>query len=350
MIFVGIVCKDERDLPQSVAHQVFFDTIFVKGLGRGLIGRVGSLRQAVLNKGDHNFIMGGLVMKKWIFIGVGVLVVIIAVVLIVGALKLGPIIKTAVNTYGPGITKTDMRLSDVDVSILSAKAELKGFYLGNPKGFTSPQAMSVGGIYLDVDEGSLTGDTIIIDKIEVVSPQITYEKKKGTDNFQTILNNVTQKVGSEKPVKEEPAQKKEAGKKLLIKNFILRDGSVNLVVPLLKGKSVSAPLPDIHLKDIGKGKEGASPAQVAKEIFAALYEKITSPSVTDNLNNMLKTLGPDVKAIGEDVKKKLEDAKEDVTKQLEEKTEDIKKQLEGSKEAQEGIKDVTDKLKGFLNK
>ena len=142
-------------------------------------------------------------MKKWILISGGVLVVIIAVVLVVGVLKLGPIIKKAVNTYGPGITNTDMRLADVDVSIFSAKAELKGFYLGNPKGFQSPQAMTVGGIYLDVDEGSLTGDTIIIDKIEVVAPQITYEKKKGTDNFQTILNNVTKSVGSEKPSKKE---------------------------------------------------------------------------------------------------------------------------------------------------
>ena len=90
------------------------------------------------------------------------------IVLVVGLSNLGPVIKSAVNTYGPEITKTDVRLGDVKVSLFSAEAQLKDFYLGNPKGFKSPQAMKVRSIKMDVNEKSITTDTIVVDRIEVV--------------------------------------------------------------------------------------------------------------------------------------------------------------------------------------
>lgn len=243
-------------------------------------------------------------MKKWILIGSGAVVVIIIVLLIVGVSNLGPMIKNAVNTQGPKITKTDVRLGDVGVSIFSAEAKLKDFYLGNPKGFKSPQAMKVGAIYVDVDEKSLTGDAIIIEKIEVVAPEITYEKIRGTDNFKTILNNVKSSVGADKPSKGESG-KEDEGRKIIIRNLIVRDGKVNLAIAALGGKSLSASLPDIHLKDIGKKKGGASPAEAFKEVFAELHEKITSPSVNDTLNKGLKELGIGIKGLGEGTKKEM---------------------------------------------
>jgi hypothetical protein len=69
-------------------------------------------------------------MKKWILIGAGAVVVIVVVILVLAVSNLGPIIKSAVNTYGPNITKTDVRLGDVDVSIFSGQAQLKDFFLG----------------------------------------------------------------------------------------------------------------------------------------------------------------------------------------------------------------------------
>ena len=257
-------------------------------------------------------------MKKWILIGSGAVVVIIIVLLVVGVSNLGPIIKNAVNTHGPKMTKTEVRLGDVGISIFSAEAKLKDFYLGNPRGFKSPQAMNVGAIYVDVDEKSLAGDTIVIDKIEVVAPEITYEKIRGTDNFKTILNNVKRSVGTDKPAKKGPSGKEGEGRKIIIRNFIVRDGKINLVMAVLGGKSISASLPDIHLKDIGKKKGGASPAEAFKEIFAELHEKISSPAVNDTLNKGLKALGIGVKEVGEGAKK--------------------------------GIGSVTDKVKGLFGK
>ena len=249
-------------------------------------------------------------MKKWIFIGIGAVIVIIVVVLIVGLSNLGPMIKTAVNTYGPGITKTEVRLGDVKVTLFSAKAELKDFYLGNPKGFKSPQAMKVRFIKMDVNEKSITSDTIIIDRIEVVAPEITYEKIRGTDNLRAILDNINEAVGMDRAPSKKQESEKEGGKKFLIKNFIVRDGKVGLAMPLLGGKTLSAPLPDIHLKDLGEKKGGASPAEVFKEVFASLYQKITSPAVTDVFNKELKSLGKNIESIGDKAKEGLGAAKD----------------------------------------
>ena len=100
--------------------------------------------------------------------------------------------------------------------------------------------------------------------------------------------------GCGQPDKKDPA-KKGRGKQLIISDFILKNGKVNLAVEMPGGimgdQSISADLPDIHLKDLGKKKGGSSPAEIAKEILAALYGKIQSPNVMGTLDDQLKKLG-----------------------------------------------------------
>jgi uncharacterized protein involved in outer membrane biogenesis len=233
-------------------------------------------------------------MKKWIFIGLGAIVILLIVVVVVGISKLGPLVKMAVNTYGPKITNTELRVDDVGISLFSAEAKLKKFFLGNPKGFKSPSAMKVGSIYVDVDRGSITKNPIIINRIEVVEPEITYEKQGKTDNFQSILSNVQKNVPQKGSAKKETA-KEGPGKQLIINDFIVKKGKVNLAVAMAGGalgeQEIKTDLPDIHLKDIGKKKGGASAAEVTKEIVAALYGKIRSPAVMGALTDQLKSLG-----------------------------------------------------------
>ena len=275
-------------------------------------------------------------MKKWLLIGGGVIVVIIIVGIIMVASNLGPMIKTAVNTYGPDITKTEVRLGDVGISIFSAKAEIKDFFLGNPQGFNSPHAVKVGSIHVDVDEKSLTGDTIIIDRVEVVAPDISYEKSGRSDNFKTILNNVNKTIGADKKTAGKEPQQNKAGKKMIIRNFVVKDGKVNLNMTLLAGQTISASLPDIHLKDIGKKKGGALPAEVFDEVFKALYAQINSPDVTQTLNQGLKAFGTSFEALGKDPSKELQ--------KTQERFEAI------GKDPEKDVKAVTDTLKGLFGK
>ncbi len=259
-------------------------------------------------------------MKKLILIGCALLVVVAAVVFF-GLSNLGPIIKKAVNTYGPEITQTKVRLGDAGVSLFSGEAKLSDFQLGNPKGFNTPEAMKVGSIYVNVDEKSLTGNPIIIDKIEVVAPEITYERSGRGDNFNALLRNVKQRTGAGKSGGDasKPAETEASGggKKLLIRSVVIKDGRVNLAAKALAGQTISAELPYIELKDVGGQKEGVTPAKAMNLILAELYTQMQSPDVTTVLNKGLEELGVTVKGISvkgldEKSKKQVESLKDKV--------------------------------------
>jgi hypothetical protein len=111
----------------------------------------------------------------------------------------------------------------VRVTLLSGRATIKNFTLGNPKGFRSPRAMKVASISMSLGLASLLSDTIII-----------------------------------------------------------RGGRVTLHTPDLPSGTAGAALPDIHMRDVGRN--GAPPSEVFSRILAVLYDRLTMPIVIDTLN------------------------------------------------------------------
>lgn len=234
-------------------------------------------------------------MKKWLLIGAIAVGAVIAVVFF-GLSNLGPILKTAVNTYGPKITQTDVRLGNAGVSLFAGEVHLQDFILGNPKGFAAPQAVKVGSIYVNLEEKTLTGNPVVIDKLEVRAPEITYEKSGAGDNFQALLQNVKRTTGGGQGGSAAKAQDGDGGKKLVIRSMIIRDGRINLTAAALAGQHVTTDLPYVEIKDVG-GRNGAPPAQVAAEILAVIYRQLQSPDVNAALAQGLKTLGVEVQGI-----------------------------------------------------
>jgi uncharacterized protein involved in outer membrane biogenesis len=281
-------------------------------------------------------------MKKVVIIG-GALVIIVIILIVIGLSNLGPIIKTAVNKYGPQITKTEVTLKDVGISIFSAEATLKEFRLGNPKGFKSPYAVSVGKVHVDVNERSLTQDTIIIDKIEMVAPEIIYERGLKTDNFKALLNNVKGTAKEEKAT-EKTSGDSAKGKKIIIKDFLMSNAKLSLAVTMADVRSVDAEIPDIHLTDLGARDGGVPPAEAFELILAALHKSVTSPGVSNALKESLKNIGADIKGAGKDIGKQAKTAAEDykasgedTRKQVEDKGKQLEKELDALKGGSRGL-------------
>jgi uncharacterized protein involved in outer membrane biogenesis len=248
-------------------------------------------------------------MKKWIFLCAGAFVLIVVILFVVLVSNLESTIREAVNVYGPKITRTEVRLGNVSISLFGGKATLKDFYLGNPRGFTSPEAMTVALISINLEKKSITSDTIIIDRIELLRPEITHERRGNTDNFKAILENIKRETGTENTARKEPS-KEGKQKKILIRNFIVKDGKINLVVPGLAGQRISASLPELHLGNVGTGKNGKSPAEAFSEVFARLYEKITSSAVTKTFQEELKADDSASRDVGKGVQKEVGSATE----------------------------------------
>jgi uncharacterized protein involved in outer membrane biogenesis len=221
--------------------------------------------------------------KKWL-IAAGIFAVALFCATILLVTHLDSLITKAINTYGPEITGTEVRIDDVRVSFLTGKATVKNFLLGNPKGHRSAHAAQVASIFVDLEPGSLLGDTIVIKRIEVVQPDIIYEKRGGTDNFKAIAKHAEQKA-KEKGLVSGETGGKTPGKKLLIREFIVKGGRVTLYTPDLPSGTASAAIPDMHLRNVGR--DGAEPSMVFSQVLAALYERLTMPIVVDTLNRGL---------------------------------------------------------------
>ena len=93
-----------------------------------------------------------------------------------GSTLLNKSIKTGVETFGPKVTQTPVRLDEVKLSVLSGNGLLSGLYVGNPEGFKSENIFALGQVEVDIVPRSLLSDEIVINKIYIQKPHISYEK------------------------------------------------------------------------------------------------------------------------------------------------------------------------------
>lgn len=224
-------------------------------------------------------------MKKW-FVIPAVLVVLLAGSAAALLLSLNSLIVREVNSVGPELTGTAVRLEKADVSLFSGTGVFTGFIVGNPKGFTDTPALSVGSLGLELVPSSVLEDTVVIPKIEIIRPDVLYELAEDTSNIETILKHVRnvaekKKAGSGEAAQAEPsadAQKK-LRKKVIIDELIIREAKATLLIPALK-LSVSVPLPEIRLTGIGREGSGVTLAQGVVIVLREMKTALESATVS----------------------------------------------------------------------
>ncbi|OGQ78731.1 MAG: hypothetical protein A3F90_06190 [Deltaproteobacteria bacterium RIFCSPLOWO2_12_FULL_60_19] len=208
-------------------------------------------------------------MKKLLYIG-GALLVVIAIGLYFFLSSLNSIVKAAVEKVGSDATQAQVRLANVDIQITSGKGAMRGLTVGNPSGFKTDRAFSLGEISLQVDVGSVTKDTVVIKEIVIAAPEVTYELATGGSNIDALQRNLNAYAGGGGGKTEKSKGSSEGGRKLVIENLYVRNGKVNVSATALGGKTMTTPLPDIHLTNIGKQSGGATAGQVTQQVLSAI--------------------------------------------------------------------------------
>jgi uncharacterized protein involved in outer membrane biogenesis len=226
-------------------------------------------------------------MKKILII---IPVIIIVLILAVG-FSLDSIIKHGVETVGPRAIGAEVRLRDVDISPFSGKGQLKGLFIGNPGGFNSESAFILKEVRIALDVKSIFSEKIVVDEIYIDAPDITYEKGARSDNIQTILSNIKKFAGASEAKAETgtAAESEEAEKKIQINRLTIKNGKVHMSMTELGKQGLDLDLPDINMKDIGKGEKGATLSEAMEQIFAKLNTNISS-TVSGSLKDISKTL------------------------------------------------------------
>jgi hypothetical protein len=221
-------------------------------------------------------------MKK-LFITILIVLAILGITAIIGiAMFMNSIIKQGVETAGPKVTQVEVKLDGVNVSLFSGKGEIKGLVLGNPAGFTTPNAVKVGKAGVVVKPGSIFSDKVIIESVSVEAPEITIEGGLKDNNLTKILANINSAVGKGSPGAPAPAgdQKSKPSKKLQVNDFAITGGKINLRLAILGGKATTVPLPDIHFKDLGQGPAGITAEELLNKVFQAITEHSLKAAVT----------------------------------------------------------------------
>jgi uncharacterized protein involved in outer membrane biogenesis len=228
-------------------------------------------------------------MKKIISLVVLGLVVVIAGAIIYISMNAGSMVKAGVETYGPQYTKTKVELGGVDASLFAGEISINDFLIGNPKGYKTSHAFKVGAVKVTVNLRSLTGETIHVKEIVIEAPDIIYELGGGGSNLQTIQNNVSKASGGGKAKAAKSSD--EEGPRVIIDNLYIRNAKVALSAGMLGGKKIPVPVPDIHLKDIGKDSKdgkGATMSEAAGKVMDEITGSVTKAASAINLDDIKK--------------------------------------------------------------
>ena len=239
-------------------------------------------------------------MKKWILRLFLLLVLLVLVGIVAAHFFLDGAIKKGVETYGPEFTKVSVKLDSANVMLLSGSGSLKGLVVGNPEPYKSPNSISLGVASLAIDPASLLSDKIVINSINIQSPQITFETDLKANNLSKILDNVQNSSGSDQ--KSAPADKTSssgASKKLQVNDFLMSGGKIHVTVNALGNtKATTVALPEIHLKNLGTGPEGITAAELTKLVITEIEDKAKTASA-----QTVADLAKGAEVIGRDLSK-----------------------------------------------
>lgn len=232
----------------------------------------------------------------------------VAILLLVVALYvtlqffLGSIVKSGVNKFGPAITQTKVLLEGAKISPLSGVGTLTGLSVGNPEGWSQTDAFRLAKAHLSVEPFSLLKDHIVINELIIEKPEFNYETKLIASNISDLLKNVEKSMGTSDTPASTPTSKEGKPIKLVVKKLVLKDAQVSLAVA---GKTMTMPMPQIDMVDVGVKEGGITPAQLATAIMRHITPQVVAAS-TQALTKLGGTSGAaaaeGAKKVGEAIK------------------------------------------------
>ena len=195
------------------------------------------------------------------------------------------LIKRAIEHFGPDLTGVIVRVKAVKFEPVEGSGAISGLEVGNPPGFSTPRALSLGEIRLAVDPGTLTSDVVRIKELTIDSPNITYERGSKADNLTTIQKHIESRLPKSKG--GEGSKSSDAPqRKFIVDRVVVKNGKVNY------GGAVSVGMPDIQLRDLGKKSNGATAAELVDEVWTQMTRSAVSraPAAIENLRDKVKGL------------------------------------------------------------
>lgn len=226
--------------------------------------------------------------------------------------SLDGMVKTAIETYGSQATETTVLVDSVQIVLKDGSGAIRGLTVGNPQGFATPQAFSLGQVATQVDLNSLSEEVTVIEHIIVQAPEVFFELNEAGETNLGVLKQNLSSANSGTSASSSANRDSGAEPKYIIRKLLFTDGNIHARAVALN-QDYELKLPQIEMSNLG-GKNGATPKQIAEQVLKTLTDR----------------------SLAEVQKQGIDQYKA----QLEDK---INQQLEAEKQQ------INDKLKGMLN-
>ena len=220
------------------------------------------------------------------------------------------IVKNAVNKYGSQVTGTEVKLGGFQFSPFDGWAKMSNLTVANPKGYAQANIVSLGDVEVKLDIKSLLNPMIVVEKVVVSKPEVTYELSNVTrNNISDLLANINKNTASTKKAEEE--NKSEAGKKVAVDLLNVVDGKVSVAASVAgQGAAVGLPLPKIEMKNIGR--ENNAQGETIVDTLTIVLKKILMVSYDTVVKNGLSGLKDVADEATKEVSDKAEEASEGI--------------------------------------
>ena len=197
-------------------------------------------------------------------------------------------VKTAIETYGSQATETTVLVDSVQIVLKDGSGAIRGLKVGNPQGFATPLAFSLGEVATQIDLKSLSEEVTVIEHIIVQAPQVFFElNAAGKNNLAVLKHNLSSTSSGPSP---SASTNRDSGAepKFIIRKLLFADGNIHARAVALN-KDYELKLPMLEMNNLG-GKNGATPQQIAAQVLKTLTDRALAEVQRQGINQYKEQL------------------------------------------------------------
>lgn len=213
------------------------------------------------------------------------LVTVVALLLVIGGAllyvgtQLDAIVARLIAKHGSAATRTEVRVSGVEIRLADARGEISGLTIANPEGFGGGPAIELGNFVIRIDPQSVTTDTVVLNEVTVSGARFNMVQQGGANNLRRLLDN----LGAGAPA-EQPPEDAGSAKKIVIERFALEDARASVSIPDLD-EDREVTVPTIVLNDIGRATNGATAASAARQVLTPVIRRTLESAAAQTLQD-----------------------------------------------------------------
>lgn len=291
---------------------------------------------------------------KFAFRAIVGLVLLLVVAVVLATVFVDDIVEKAVEKGGTYALGVDTTIEAADIGVFSGDFGLHAFAIDNPPGFQKPHFMTLTDANLEVELASLLKETVEVPLIVIDGFTLDIEQNDQGTNYDVLMKNL-ERLQRETPPGEEQPEREGAGKKILLREIVVRNVRVtaDIDTKIAGQREITYNLPELILTDLGTDDEARPMAEqislIVQKLLAAAIQSGRDQLPQELLNDLdarLGELGDRLKAelpeqIPDDLKEKASELLDGAGVNLEGVGGDLGKQAdEAAKKAQEAIEGI----------